>query len=384
MSASAALLRPATEKLIDLGKLGPGASVLDLGCGDGPVSVLVSSRVLPGGHVVGIDPSASAIEAARGHAANLGIGPELELRTGSLEALDLPDESINVVFSQLGLIAADHPARALSEARRVLRRAGRLVLLTLGAHERNTFVTAVHELLDNGDEGGPGIDRLFETDGAGPLQEALRRAGFVDVLTQEIRIIVRATDAWGLWSTAASVARWDDVRYPEVQAGLERLCAAPGGAHLSMEVVYASAAKPADEAELARPRSFDELTAEVRPRIRELSPFEARRGVPGKRTVFLDVREAGERSTGVVPGSVHVPRGVLETAVDEALPDGPAAVAVYSEDGRRSLLATLRLEELGYRNVWNLVGGVRAWQRYGYEVELPEPAEPPIPPTSPE
>ncbi|MDH3662346.1 MAG: rhodanese-like domain-containing protein [Alphaproteobacteria bacterium] len=85
--------------------------------------------------------------------------------------------------------------------------------------------------------------------------------------------------------------------------------------------------------------------------------------------LLLDVRETVERERdGVIPDSVHLPRGLLEFQADpespafnEALaPDRP--MVLYCGTGGRSALAAKTLHDMGYANVASLAGGYQAWR----------------------
>jgi ubiquinone/menaquinone biosynthesis C-methylase UbiE len=109
---SAAYLRP---------HLRPGLEVLDIGCGPGSLTVDLARAVVPG-RVVGIDSSADVLDTARAAAAAAGV--ELDLRTGDVYALDVPDGSFDVVHAHQGLQHLDDPVAALRELRRVCRPGG--------------------------------------------------------------------------------------------------------------------------------------------------------------------------------------------------------------------------------------------------------------------
>jgi rhodanese-related sulfurtransferase len=117
-------------------------------------------------------------------------------------------------------------------------------------------------------------------------------------------------------------------------------------------------------------KTFQDFVAEARQRIQEVSPAEAeadRKKNPG--ATFLDVREPDETIRGRVPGAVLVPRGTLEMRGPQALPDPSARVYVYCAGGFRSALACDRLQEMGYTNVRNVVGGFKGWEQQGLPVE---------------
>ena len=87
--------------------------------------------------------------------------------------------------------------------------------------------------------------------------------------------------------------------------------------------------------------------------------------------VFVDVREAGERAQGTIPGSIHAPRGFLEFIAD---PQGPMhkpelasgkRIVVFCASGGRSALASKTLGDMGLKNLANMAGGITAWKEAG-------------------
>jgi trans-aconitate 2-methyltransferase len=102
-------------------------TVLDAGCGSGRVTELLVERV-PRGRVIGVDASASMIDAARER-----LGDEADLRRADLVGLDLGGERVDVVFSTATFHwIADHPA-LFASLRGALRDGGRLVAQCGGA-----------------------------------------------------------------------------------------------------------------------------------------------------------------------------------------------------------------------------------------------------------
>jgi molybdopterin/thiamine biosynthesis adenylyltransferase/rhodanese-related sulfurtransferase len=90
--------------------------------------------------------------------------------------------------------------------------------------------------------------------------------------------------------------------------------------------------------------------------------------------LFLDVREREEWDEGHLPGATHIPRGWLESRVEQAVPDRARPIVVYCAAGNRSAFATRTLEELGYQDVASLAGGINDWKRHGYPLEVPQGA----------
>jgi trans-aconitate 2-methyltransferase len=115
------------REVIERLELGGDETVLDAGCGSGRLTELLIERV-PDGRVIGVDLSASMIEAARNR-----LGDGVDLRVADLVGLDLGGETVDVVFSTATFHwIADHDALVAS-LRGALRAGGRLVAQCGGA-----------------------------------------------------------------------------------------------------------------------------------------------------------------------------------------------------------------------------------------------------------
>ena len=97
-----------------------GISVLDLGCGPGTITADIGRRVAPG-RVLGIDVSADVIEEARRDA---GGGPNVEFSVGDLYALDIDDDTFDVVHAHQVLQHLADPVGALRQMKRVCKPGG--------------------------------------------------------------------------------------------------------------------------------------------------------------------------------------------------------------------------------------------------------------------
>jgi SAM-dependent methyltransferase len=104
-----------------------GETVLDLGSGAGADVLISARRVGPTGRAIGLDMTDEMLALARRNAADAGVG-NAEFLEGYLEAIPLPDASVDVVISNCVInLAADKP-QVLREAARVLRPGGRLAV----------------------------------------------------------------------------------------------------------------------------------------------------------------------------------------------------------------------------------------------------------------
>ncbi len=120
--------------------------------------------------------------------------------------------------------------------------------------------------------------------------------------------------------------------------------------------------------------SYRELLRQVRSEIEEVTASEA--AARADAPFFLDVRERDEWEEGHIPGAVWIPRGHLESRVEQAVADRERPIVVYCAGGSRSAFAAKTLEELGYENVVNLAGGYTDWKRSGFPTQLPRTLAP--------
>ncbi|PTU64225.1 molybdopterin biosynthesis protein MoeB [Chromobacterium sp. Panama] len=81
--------------------------------------------------------------------------------------------------------------------------------------------------------------------------------------------------------------------------------------------------------------------------------------------VIIDCREPEESSSGVIPGALCIPRGLLESKVERLVADKGQPIIIYCASGVRSLLAAKTLHEMGYAQVTSLAGGIEAWKASG-------------------
>jgi molybdopterin/thiamine biosynthesis adenylyltransferase/rhodanese-related sulfurtransferase len=118
--------------------------------------------------------------------------------------------------------------------------------------------------------------------------------------------------------------------------------------------------------------SYRELLQQVRDEIEEVDASGARELLDAAEPPLLvDVRELDEWTEGRIPAAIHVPRGFLESRIEQAAPDRAQPIILYCAAGNRSVFAAKSLEELGYENVVSLAGGYTEWKRNGFPTELP-------------
>jgi rhodanese-related sulfurtransferase len=119
-------------------------------------------------------------------------------------------------------------------------------------------------------------------------------------------------------------------------------------------------------------RTLEELLDEARARIERLAPEEAYAAVEDG-GILIDIRSEVARSRdGIVPGSLHIPRTVLEwrLAPDSAWRNSDAPgldhrVMLLCDHGYSSILAAATLVQLGFARAGDVIGGFAAWREQG-------------------
>jgi len=107
--------------------LDEGETVLDLGSGAGADVLISARRVGPAGRAIGLDMTDEMLALAHQNAAQAGA-TNVEFVKGHIEAIPLPDNSVDVVISNCVInLSADKP-QVVREAARVLKRGGRFTV----------------------------------------------------------------------------------------------------------------------------------------------------------------------------------------------------------------------------------------------------------------
>ncbi len=120
-------------------------------------------------------------------------------------------------------------------------------------------------------------------------------------------------------------------------------------------------------------KHYTDLIAECLAEVREIMPWDLaeqlRQPTP---PLLLDIREPAEFDAAHIAGSVHVPRGILESACDwdydDTVPELAGGrdreIVVICRSGNRSVLAAHTMQRMGFSKVVSLKTGVRGWNDF--------------------
>jgi len=99
---------------------------------------------------------------------------------------------------------------------------------------------------------------------------------------------------------------------------------------------------------------------EKRPYVKEITIDEARdRLARNPKAVLLDVREDHEWDKDHAEGAVHLGKGVLERDLESKFPNIDQELIMYCGGGYRSVLTAAVAQEMGYHNVYSVIGGYK-------------------------
>jgi rhodanese-related sulfurtransferase len=115
---------------------------------------------------------------------------------------------------------------------------------------------------------------------------------------------------------------------------------------------------------------FLQLVQQAKQKIKECSVAEVKSKLDrGEPFHFFDIREDHEYTIDHAKGAAHLGKGIIERDIETRVSNKDEPIVLYCGGGFRSALAAESLQQMGYRNVISMDGGMRAWREAGFPVE---------------
>jgi SAM-dependent methyltransferase len=190
-------LGPATKVMLDLAGVATGGRVLDVAAGAGEQTITAAHRVGPSGYVLATDISANILAHAAQAARRANL-QNVETRVMDGENLEVEPASFDAVISRVGLIYFPDQQRALLSMRRALKPGGRLAAIVYTTPDKNGFFSTPVSIIRRRAQLPPplpGQPGPFSLGAPGVIEEAYRRAGFVDIQTCVVSAPLRMDSA---------------------------------------------------------------------------------------------------------------------------------------------------------------------------------------------
>ena len=117
-------------------------------------------------------------------------------------------------------------------------------------------------------------------------------------------------------------------------------------------------------------KSADDFVAEANRAVKAVSPSEAKQKMGAKDATLLDIRSAQEiESQGSIDGALVMEHGKVIFNIKKKVHDANSPILVICKKGGRSALIALQLQEMGYKDVHHIKGGIVAWKEAGLPVK---------------
>ena len=191
-------LGPATDAMLDMAAVRPGARVLDVAAGAGEQTLAAARRVGTDGYVLATDISPSILRFALGAARRAGLANVETLELDGERHDTLPEASFDAAISRVGLIYFPDRQRALAGIRHALKPGGRFAAVVYSTPERNSFFSLPVGIIRRRAQLPPplpGQPGPFSLGAEGVLAKTLEQAGFHDVEVRRIDSPLRLSAA---------------------------------------------------------------------------------------------------------------------------------------------------------------------------------------------
>ena len=180
------MLAPFGRLLLAAVALEPGEGVLDVGCGNGAVSLEAARAVGSGGHVTGLDLSAPMLSLARRRSEELGVDVDFVQGDAQTASFDRP---FDVVVSRFGMMFFDDPEAAFSNLATAVRPGGRMCFVCWQEMFANEWIavpaTAMVAHVGIPELPEPGAPGPFSLADADRTKSLLDSAGWSEVTVEE-------------------------------------------------------------------------------------------------------------------------------------------------------------------------------------------------------
>ena len=181
--------------LLRAAKLASGENVLDLGCGNGAMTLQAGAAVAPG-RAVGVDLSSAMLANGRARAAAAGLN-NVSFVHADAQVYAFEPASFNIVISNAGAMFFDDQDAAFTNLGSALKPGGRIVLVVWQALENNEWLNELRRALAMGRDlptppmGTPGPFGLADPD---HTRELLARTGYSSITIEDVRPPMRLGD----------------------------------------------------------------------------------------------------------------------------------------------------------------------------------------------
>ena len=117
-------------------------------------------------------------------------------------------------------------------------------------------------------------------------------------------------------------------------------------------------------------KTKQQVLSEIKTEIAQISPEQLKIKMDSSKQelILIDVRTERERDAGYISGSLWIPAGFLEIKIQDVCKNAETEIVVYCRGGGRSMFAAKALQQLGYKNVFSLEGGINSWGSKGYSL----------------
>ncbi|MGB3828266.1 MAG: methyltransferase domain-containing protein [Ornithinimicrobium sp.] len=185
--------KPLAVVFADTLQLTTGLSVLDVGCGPGALTSVLTDR-LGAGAVAACDPSTPFVSECAARC------PGADVRAGRAEEIPFGDDAFDVALAQLVLHFVSDPARAAGELRRVLRPGGKAAACVWDFSEGMQMLRHFWDAALTVDPNAPDEARTLRFGRPGEIADLLDGAGFENVTETTLAVSTTYTDYDELWN----------------------------------------------------------------------------------------------------------------------------------------------------------------------------------------